>query len=342
MTQAFLYRMSFLYLTLPVLIFFASWIRPLISIPFIILSVIIACFNWRNIKGNQEIPVKNLIISALVALAWCYLAGLGGFYYQSDDYHFRNAVLRDLITHEWPVYYPAFDGALVYYIGHWMVPALIGKAALLWGFSDSFAWHTAAVVLYLWTAIGIFLIFSYLYLFLAPKTLKAHIGIFGLCLFFSGMDAIGTFLYGTFSEHIEWWAVLFQYSSFTTCLFWVFNQTVAPWLIIMMVITQKRIQDWAVLGVFCFFYAPLPAIGLLPFLILWSGRKMLRYWRMHHLSAFIQKAFSIQNLIATFVCFPLFYLYLSINQTLSEEQNGLRFALTNGQEIRIYFIFFIL
>ena len=60
-------------------------------------------------------------------LLWGYLGGQTGFFYQNSDWGYRNAIYRDLITNSWPVYYPQKDTALVYYIGHWLVPAALTK-----------------------------------------------------------------------------------------------------------------------------------------------------------------------------------------------------------------------
>ncbi len=339
MTQKSLYQISLFYLAIPIFIFFAGWITPFISFPFLAASGLTACYGWKTIQDDRTIPRKELWIILVIAFAWCYFAGLSGFYYQSDDYHYRNAVLRDLITHDWPVYFNSFDGALVYYIAHWMVPALAGKTALWTGLSDINAWHVANIVLYVWSSFGVSLVLGHLYLFWTPKKAKTFFALTGMFVFFSGMDVWGTLWYNVLSEHIEWWAGLFQYSSFTTCLFWVFNQTIAPWLIIMMLVTQKRVQDMAVLGVLCFFYAPLPAIGLFPFLALW-GIQALK--KEENWMSFIKKALSAQNIVATLICLPLFFAFLSVNQTIQEEQNGLRWALTYPWAVKMYFVFLLL
>ena len=339
MTPILLYRISLLYLLLPVIIFFAGWLHPMFSFPFFGLCVYVSYYQRYKSDKTRKIPYKILWISIGVALIWCYLGGLSGLYYQSDDYHFRNAVLRDLIYHSWPVYFKTFDAAMVYYFGHWMFAALIGKAALSVGLSDTTVWLLANITLYLWSAAGVALIIAHLYVYWQPSRIKSFIGLILLFIFFSGIDVIGTFYLKVLSEHIEWWASFLQYSSLTTCLFWVFNQTIAPWLIIMMLITQKRIQDMALLGVLCFFYAPLPAVGLLPFLLLWSVQALLR---QKHFFLFLKQALSPQNIGAACFCLPLFYLFLSVNQTIREEQNALRWALTYDGMFKTYAIFLFL
>ena len=61
---------------------------------------------------------------------------------------------------------------------------------------------------------------------------KQGIGLLFL-IFFSGMDILGALYSSRLPDllaydamHLEWWTNDFQFSSLTTCLFWVFNQTV--------------------------------------------------------------------------------------------------------------------
>lgn len=56
-----------------------------------------------------------------------FSGGIGGHYYQSPDWDWRNAIFHDLIYKKWPVIYSEYDKALVYYIGYWLP-----SAALIW------------------------------------------------------------------------------------------------------------------------------------------------------------------------------------------------------------------
>ena len=64
------------------------------------------------------------------------------------------------------------------------------------------------------------------------------------------MDIVGLLLTGNPSVietrlcekiHIEWWARFYQFSSFTTQLFWVFNQAVPAWIATLLVLSTKRV-----------------------------------------------------------------------------------------------------
>ena len=229
--------------------------------------------------------------------------GVGGYAFQNWDHHWRNAVLRDLITYDWPVVYSAPERGpikmLVYYVGYWLPSALVGKA---------FGWQAANFFLFLWTWLGVFLVTLHLSFKLKASLIK----IVFLLILFSGMDALGAlFLASDYPtlwppiQHLEIWAGNLQYSSFTTQLFWVFNQAVPAWLCILLIIednviarrvdfptkqspTQKEIASgeeqerprndiklfiWAL----CFFFAPLASIGLLPYLLVeWIKRTNIK------------------------------------------------------------------
>ena len=83
----------------------------------------------KKSTGIISLVLTVAVTAGLLALAagWCFFAGIGYFYYQSFDYHFRNAVFRDLISYDWPVFYDKADTPLVYYMGFWLVPAALAK-----------------------------------------------------------------------------------------------------------------------------------------------------------------------------------------------------------------------
>lgn len=96
--------------------------------------------------GQEEqgitLSVPKLVLLFALMLLWGYLGGQTGFFYQNSDWGYRNAIYRDLITNSWPVYYPQKDTALVYYIGHWLVPAALTKPVYVL-FGMDIAWMFA-------------------------------------------------------------------------------------------------------------------------------------------------------------------------------------------------------
>ena len=263
---------SIAYLFLPFVIFLMGWVKPVFAVLFCGLCV------WAFIKAFQQIKKENsdpLIVSRSLLIfviglfaVWVALSGIGGFAFQNWDFHWRNALLRDLIQNPWPVQYdlPEISSdrpiQLVYYFGFFLPAA---------GFGKLFGWQAAQIFLYLWSFVGILLVWLLISTWMGKAKLLTAL----LLIFFSGADILGFYPYyeseigftirPTF--HLENWA-LHQISSNTTLLFWVFNQTIPCWLTVALLLNTKRIDLWTLLWSLCFFFSPLAAIGLLPFVLL--------------------------------------------------------------------------
>lgn len=187
------------YLTAPLAVFFVGYLRA----PFAVAGLAVLAFAWwyavcktPQVKqvGQEEqgitLSVPKLVLLFALMLLWGYLGGQTGFFYQNSDWGYRNAIYRDLITNSWPVYYPQKDTALVYYIGHWLVPAALTKpVCALFGLDA--AWMFARMALWGWTALGTYLAALNLLVYLRADTGKKQgIGLLFL-IFFSGMDILG-------------------------------------------------------------------------------------------------------------------------------------------------------
>jgi hypothetical protein len=281
MQTRWLYRITYLYLTIPFIIFCMGWLRLSIAIPVIVILVWVL---WQLLSRNQEIqtesyPLRSTFYVLLFTGLWVFLSGVGGYAFQNWDHHWRNAVLRDLITYSWPVVYSSPQRGpitmLVYYVGYWLPAALAGRLL---------GWNFANLILFLWTWLGVLLTVLHLNLKLKTSLFKAAL----LLIFFSGMDSLGSLFfvseYPTLwppIQHLEIWAGNLQYSAFTTQLFWVFNQAVPAWLCIALILEsnslpseiqkqasglQNILAQKTFIWSLCFFFAPLASIGLLVYL----------------------------------------------------------------------------
>ncbi|MCZ2127629.1 MAG: hypothetical protein LC099_07630 [Anaerolineales bacterium] len=279
-------RLAYLYLILPFFIFLFGWVRLRVSLPLSLIFFFalykLSTFNLQPSTLNLKLSTFNLkhLSSALrpssfVLLTWLLLSGIGGYAFQNWDHNWRNAVFRDLIAFQWPVYYaqPASGAvkALVYYFGFWLPAALVGKLTNA---------QIANLALFLWTWLGLILTVRLTSEHLKTSALKVAL----LLIFFSGADIVGALLfpqnYPTVLPpitHLEAWANGLQYSSFTTQLFWVYNQAVPAWLCVILIATlsreaknnqKDRRAPMILLWTLCFFFAPLASIGLLPYLFL--------------------------------------------------------------------------
>lgn len=159
---------------------FAGYLRA----PFAVAGLAVLAFAWwyavcktPQVKqvGQEEqgitLSVPKLVLLFALMLLWGYLGGQTGFFYQNSDWGYRNAIYRDLITNSWPVYYPQKDTALVYYIGHWLVPAALTKPVYALFGLDA-AWMFARMALWGWTALGTYLAALNLLVYLRADTGK--------------------------------------------------------------------------------------------------------------------------------------------------------------------------
>jgi hypothetical protein len=274
-----LWRVTWLYLLLPFIMFCLGWFQPAIALPIAIFILWVLWRLWRAAGSTDEMlfPLSPAVM--LVSGLWVFLSGVGGYAFQNWDHHWRNAVFRDLIAYDWPVVYSSVERGpvkvLVYYFGYWLPAALAGKLL---------GWKIANLFLFLWTWLGILLTVLHLNLKLKTSLLKAAL----LLMLFSGMDALGMFLFAPdyptlwpATQHLETWSGDLQYSSFTTQLFWVFNQALPAWLC-MILIANKLKRDQAVLvwGL-SFFFAPLASPGLLVYMLIdWfeAARADMKGW----------------------------------------------------------------
>lgn len=280
-----LYRITWLYLILPFAIFCLGWLRLTIAIP---VTMVIIFTLWKLFKldppAENELPVNHVLYVLMITGLWVFFSGVGGYAFQNWDHNWRNAVLHDLILFDWPVFYSVPEkgpiNMLVYYVGYWLPAALVGKFL---------GWQFANFTLFLWTWLGVLLVTLHVSLKLKVSAIKITL----LLIFFSGMDVIGTLLFAKEYPtlwppitHLEIWSGNLQYSSFTTQLFWVFNQAVPAWLCCALILesngyvpqsgmlfgklerTSVSFSQKILLWSLCFFFAPLASIGLFPYLVI--------------------------------------------------------------------------
>ncbi len=283
-------RAAYVYLAIPLVLFAIGWLNYAVVALLGLLIVAAVVELWRTPGGSGGAQVQwTQILTALAILGvWVLLSGVGGYTFQNWDHHSRNAVFHDLITYQWPVVYH-LDAAVVsqfhipdklilsYYFGFWLPAALVGKL---------FGWNAANFALFLWTWLGVALIVVLTATKLRITYWKAAL----LLIFFSGMDVLGVLLlqniraytYPTLwppVQHLEWWAGALQYSSFTTDLFWTYNQTVPALLVVALLLLEADARPAILLTGICAFYAPLPAVGLVPFVVGVEVRDIVRHWR---------------------------------------------------------------
>ena len=314
-TSSFFVRLAYIYAVLPVFIFIIGWC----NIPTALAGVAILLFSFVRTFNNAPalwVPQnpsqkRLLLLTFLLGTVWVYLSGIGALVFQNLDHNCRNPIFEILVQAPWPVRLAEPPAVLTYYIGFWLPPAVIGKLL-----------HSVQIGYYAqicWASIGVFLFF---YLLLAALKHKTYWPIL-LFLFFSGLDAVGCVAMGFANlvhnplAHLEWWYPYSQFSSFTTQLFWVFNQAIPAWVTVMILWHEKNNKSMAFLYACLFINSTLPAIGLFPFIVYWYFKNTTAYTDIktafRHLKTTILHSLTFQNIIGALFVVLVSFAYLSRN-----------------------------
>lgn len=341
---------SFLFLIVPVVLFFIGFIRWYISFPAILfLGYTLWKTGFETNKKYISFSKISIIFILIILIAWCFLGGQGGFFYQTSDWNERNAIFRDLIQLDWPVYYENTDTLLTYYIGHWLPAAGIGKLIYIISSDLKLAFQIGNIFLGLWTFIGILLTFLLMNIYIVPKTKNAKWIILAVFIGFSGMDLIGCIIekwnWQTFMElmHLEWWSQGYQFSSNTTALFWVFNQAVPAWIATMLFLNDKSPNNYVLIISSLLLSATFPAVGLATLMIGRYIKSFIEAIREKKYKILFLKTFSISNIGTLLFVSPAIIFYLLMNSAIGKTKDNQyvlpdQFHLTLTMKILMIFI----
>lgn len=338
LSERFVKGIALGYVGLPTVIFLSTWIRPLIGVPCAVM--VVTALVWLFQRSGREDPdafipmlkpvdgiaIRNWMafLAALLVLVWCVLAGQGGFVVQTWDWNFRNAVFRDLIVHDWPVVYDKGNLALSYYIGHWLPPALLGRMFYLLSGDLDLVWSLANVFLLLWTFCGVLIVVCLLWFAFDARTWQAQLLLLLLLVSFGGLSLVGKnilrvkqLLLGQEWKHHGTWAEIFQFSPNCTLLYWVFHQTVVPWILTLLLVMARNASGVVLLlslGLLC---GPMPTAGL-AFLVGLVGVcsfVCISFAPNRRIApvVWLRSCFSFPNLVGMAVVAPVVILYLAAN-----------------------------
>ena len=320
---------ALLTLLLPAAIFLVTWLRPLFGLP--AAAGLIAAFALyvrstkapaRDVFGHEDdafdCPVSVLALVLLCALLWTFFSGIGGLFYQTEDHYGRNAIFSDMLNHTWPVYFEGTPYALTYYIAYWLLPALLAKGAAavlglgaLWG-----AANAALFLQTLWYLVLSLLLF--LSLLRAKSLVKSTLALL-LFVLFSGMDGLAIpFFADWWNNQLEWWAQGYQFSSNTTCLFWVYNQALPAWLALLLLLDHPGdVGSFALIGLAAFPFSPMPFIALMVYFvglaIVKGGALMRKHGAPAGIRQLLLSCMTARNLLACICIAPAFIPYFMAN-----------------------------
>ena len=274
-----------LYLTAPLFVFFAAFVRVEIAIPACGLVAfqafqIIRRTAWGDVALLRGWETLWFFVFAAALLSWLYGAGS---LHQNGDWFKHYSVLNFLVQHPWPAearIEGIGESALRYYLGWYLVPALFLKltgGAPLQQFALT-AWSTA----------GLFLFFKLLSQIIGTPRLTLVVPL--AFMIFGGADLIGLLLVQEQPRDfpfIEWWSGWIQYSSNITAIAWVPQHTIPAWLGAALLMSQRAraplLPFLPLVSSAILLWSPFAALGLIPFLstvILRNGaRTMLLDWR---------------------------------------------------------------
>lgn len=337
------------YIAFPVLVYCIGFLRWYYAL----LSVVAWAFGfYKTVTTNnteqayQEPIVVSMYEIALIfifVLIWTYLGGLNGFFYQSSDWDCRNAIYYDLIKFDWPVVYESTGAALVYYIGHWLPPALVGKFILLTTGSIDWAWLIGKMALWVWTSLGLLVIVLLMFKFLRVNNPKKRFWAIVIFAGFSGLDVVGALYKDTIglmlSEgyiHLEWWNHTYQFSSITTCVYWVFNQVIIPWIITLLFLMESNPKNYVFYCVACLLCGPFPCIGLVICMIVKAVYYCVRPNNKERLKYRIRNIFSANNIVSFLFVFPLIAMYILTNNAISNSGGSIGGLATNAHASGIW------
>ena len=304
----------YLYLSLPIIIFLSTWVKPVLGIPLVFLMAFSLFFVCKKsvfvINLDFKKNSKRLLVAFLIVSIWVYLSGVQKNIFQNTDSYIRNGILEVLVKNNWPVVRENNNQTvmLVYYMGFWLPSSLIGKI---------FGINAAYWFLYLWTLAGVYIT----YILICNLTEKIKLWPLLLFILFSGMDIIGETIHIMYNTefvdrltlitHLEWWNK-WQFSSFTTQLFWVFNQAVPCWIATLLILSQKDNRNLIFILGCLLLQSTFPLVGLIPFAIYISINNISSVKNGRFIKQYFESIFTFENIIG-YIIGVVSFIYLKAN-----------------------------
>ncbi len=307
-------------------------------------------------KGSHAIQVSRaaLLLLALVASLWVFFSGIGGFWAQSTDFTARNGIFRCLVLDSWPVYFDGGASSLVYYLNHWLPAAALGKIGHLLSGDADLSMRIANIALYVWSVAGVFLVELLALLVLRVSSNRDCLIAVLVLVFFSGCDVAGIILrclmgssevaahaFGTM--HLEQWAgsSYVQYSSNTTLLHWVFNQTIIPWVCTLSVLLERDHSRYVPFALACFGAGPYPFVGLVALCLVLGISSCVRSIRGGNALLWLRSVSSPANLCAALLAVIYLFFFLGNHSVASSGDRLQPFGLAPGATLRLIVLFYI-
>ncbi|MCI4671574.1 MAG: hypothetical protein MRZ79_25755 [Bacteroidia bacterium] len=263
------------YLALPWIIFFATWLRPIFAI--LGLASIVTAFILFKHSSKPEIftPTinkKQFGLAILILLGLVLFSGISYHFPQAMDYVKHHEVWQDLLVKTWPVHYevngePFF---MDYYVAYYLPPTWLAKLFHIPYKIPSIIWAVVGLSLALYGFARIF----------------GKRPILGLLMFFliSGQDllwiwSIDVLHWFRTGEYVPlpWGEIIveplaylsFIYKGTFDHLLWAPQHALGGWLASLLVFRRLKLEmgNWssAFPLILSFFWSPFVTVGLMPF-----------------------------------------------------------------------------
>lgn len=311
----------YLYLVVPFLIFSMTWLKWYYAL-LMTIAILLGCFFLY--RHAPALPVfkwkKEVFFLAVVILGmWVYLAGIGGYVAQNIDHDYRNGIFRILVESKWPVEKlieragQSSERGLAYYIGFWLPAGAAGKI---------FGLNVGYFVQLVWAFVGVCMV----YYLICCVLKRAELWPLLLFIAFGGLDLIAYYVTGNPTYNLEDWVHLeqwtpLQFSSFTTQLFWVYNQAIPAWIVLLLLYLQEDNKSIICIWAFTMMLSTIPFVGMMPFMAYFAirnirGRKIKGV--RQNILALIKSVLSYENLMLGFLTGVLSFLFLFGNTSIAE------------------------
>lgn len=332
-------------LTIPILIFFAGWLRWYLAAVFsgILLFGLyhmIKTDYWDN-KDRIEIPLSIFIAAAAAFTFWALISGSNFLSVKNYDTPWRTAMLRDLTFGEWPINYSFSNAYLSYYFVFWLVPALTGKI-----FQSMTAAFIAQTVWFILILMTVFLLIACLFKDSKKRTL---ITIVVFMIMWSGINILGKSLFYLlgFNDILPNISInefyfnapgctepySFHYRSNEDFICQCYNQ-LPIWIAVPLMLLNKKVRNFAFIGLLLFPFSPWGTVGIALIMIVEAVRFTIRERSFKRVAVEI---FSIPNICAVFSVFLVFALFFKTGARLdgSTALNGMTFGVLDLSKMTV-------
>lgn len=329
-------NVSYIYILAPIIVFALGFLR----LPYgIILSAAVCAVIYFVIKQSKgdasgfETDKRTLIVMCIVIPLLMLVCGQCGIFEQTPDWHGRNVQLSDLVNNSWPVYYS--DGsAYTYYFGFFLIPAVFGKI---------FGLHAAWFVQLLISVLGMMLIYLYLIKITKADSFKKQMLVLLVFLFFGNFEDLRFVVSDVITGIIRYFNPSYAEPSYI--LTWspnarsfalVFNQAIASFLVMCMLLDDEPIENLAVMGVGLILFSPFMLVMLVPVAAVAVVKTLKK-----DSPKTLRRILSPQNIIMLVAVLPVLFLFF-VNNVTAEKPEALGFRFVNfGTDIWYYVVFVV-